>query len=206
MRCSTAGTHALRARFQNPVPKIVVPSARTLPPFVPVCAAASRFLASGRGESGNARCGVRRVNSYSFDRDASRHDVIVYRTGYSWACLGALGRCAALRAPSPPRPHPGRARAPSHETHPTPHISPHAHRPTPTAARHSPQSHSVDKTQVTRTHTTSHHKVPHRCPRPGLVKAVRVPTLRVCIYQPSVQSTCPRPLPSHTALHESHCG
>jgi hypothetical protein len=155
--------------------------------------------------------GVRRVIILSIETHPDMMSLsIVYWTGYSWACLGALGRCAALPpAPArrlPPTPPPGaRARPISRHTRRL-RISPHAHRPTPTAARHRPQSHTVDKTQVTRTHTTSHHKVPHRCPRPGLVKAVRVPTLRVCIYQPSVQSTCPRPLPSHTALHESHCG
>jgi hypothetical protein len=147
--------------------------------------------------------GVRRVIILSIETHPDMMSLsIVYWTGYSWACLGALGRCAALppapRAVSRPRPHPGRARAPSHVT---PDASA-SHR-TPTGPR--PRQHGTVH-RVTRTHTISHHKVPHRCPRPGLVKAERVPTLRVCIYQPSVKSTCPRPLPSHTALHESHCG
>ena len=90
--------------------------------------------------------GVRRVIILSIETHPDMMSLsIVYWTGYSWACLGALGRCAALPpAPArrlPPTPPPGaRARPISRHTRRL-RISPHAHRPTPTAARHSPQSH-----------------------------------------------------------------
>lgn len=187
--------HARASRtigFQNPVPKIVV--RRGFPVVSPHVAV---FSDGPRREA--TQDGVRRVIILSIE---THPDMMSLCTGLGThaGMPGALR--SARRLPLPPRPHPGGARAP----HLTPDASHLTARPRQHGTAQSTESHTVDKTQVTRTLTTSHHKVPHRCPRPGLVKAVRVPTLRVCIYQPSVQSTCPRPLPSHTALHESHCG
>ena len=201
-RCDAAPRARTRFAHDSRTQSLRLSSART---FVPVSPHVAVFSVGPRREA--TQDGVqRRVIILSIE---THPDMMSLCTGlgthgHAWVRWAAALR-SARRLPHA-RPPPGGARAPHLTSHPTPHISPHAHRPTPTAARHSPQSHTVDKTQVTRTHTTSHHKVPHRCPRPGLVKAVRVPTLRVCIYQPSVQSTCPRPLPSHTALHESHYG